>query len=263
VTTSYVDGPAGDLASFNGPPSPVSAVTYLYYDGHGDLAAEANSSGTVTATHTYDPFGAPLDTPPANTTSHRFTGAWNKQYDSTNGLVLMGARPYDPTLGRFLSVDPVDGGSLNSYDYAGQDPINGYDLAGTSCNRGAWYGFVCGTAEVARNFAGPIVGGLFAGECILSGVGTAAAYACFVAGDAVGSAVAALVQSQQQHESTALVAANTLAGLVGPLLPDPEKSQPPGAESSEPVRSSSSGAAGRTRSVIGVIGVVHLGEVAQ
>lgn len=45
----------------------------------------------------------------------------------------MGARPYDPALGRFLAVDPVDGGSLNSYDYAGQDPVNGYDLDGTLC----------------------------------------------------------------------------------------------------------------------------------
>jgi hypothetical protein len=42
----------------------------------------------------------------------------------------MGARPYDPNLGRFLAVDPVDGGSLNGYDYAGQDPINGFDLSG-------------------------------------------------------------------------------------------------------------------------------------
>jgi hypothetical protein len=42
---------------------------YLYYNGHGDLAAEANSSGVVTATHGYDAFGAPLDTPPANATS--------------------------------------------------------------------------------------------------------------------------------------------------------------------------------------------------
>jgi hypothetical protein len=43
----------------------------------------------------------------------------------------MGARPYDPSLGRFLAVDPVDGGSANNYDYAGQDPVNGYDLDGT------------------------------------------------------------------------------------------------------------------------------------
>lgn len=30
LTTSYVDGPAGDLASFNGGPTTSSTVTYLY-----------------------------------------------------------------------------------------------------------------------------------------------------------------------------------------------------------------------------------------
>jgi RHS repeat-associated protein len=131
ITTSYVDGPQGDLASFNGPPSTGSTVTYLHYNAHGDLAAETNGSGSLSASHSYDAFGVPLDTPPANATAHRFTGAWSKQYDSTNNLILMGARPYDPTLGRFYEVDPVDGGSLNNYDYAGQDPVNGYDLTGT------------------------------------------------------------------------------------------------------------------------------------
>jgi RHS repeat-associated protein len=130
ITTSYGDGPAGDPAQYQGPPVAGSTITYLYYSGHGDLAAEANASGTRTTSHTYDPFGAPLDTPPANKTVHRFTGRWDKQYDTTSSLVLMGARPYDPNLGRFLEVDPVDGGSLNNYDYADQDPINGYDLSG-------------------------------------------------------------------------------------------------------------------------------------
>jgi hypothetical protein len=43
----------------------------------------------------------------------------------------MGVRLYDPALGRFLEVDPVEGGSANDYDYAWQDPINNFDLAGT------------------------------------------------------------------------------------------------------------------------------------
>ena len=44
----------------------------------------------------------------------------------------MGARPYDPSIGRFYAVDPIDGGSLNNYDYADQDPVNNYDLLGYS-----------------------------------------------------------------------------------------------------------------------------------
>ncbi|GAX57165.1 hypothetical protein AQJ27_36135 [Streptomyces olivochromogenes] len=42
----------------------------------------------------------------------------------------MGVRLYDPTTGRFLSIDPVPGGSANAYEYCGGDPINRYDLDG-------------------------------------------------------------------------------------------------------------------------------------
>ena len=154
ITTSHTDGPAGDLASFNGPPSGTSTISYLYYDAHGNLAAEASSPGTLTSSHTYDPFGSPLDSVPANTTVHRFVGRWNKQYDTTTGDILMGARPYDPTTGRFLSVDPVPGGSLNNYDYADQDPVNDYDLNGESaCSKHGWLqwsGF-CQTAKITTH----------------------------------------------------------------------------------------------------------------
>lgn len=42
----------------------------------------------------------------------------------------MGVRFYDPHLGRFLQVDPIEGGSANDYDYANQDWVNQYDLDG-------------------------------------------------------------------------------------------------------------------------------------
>ncbi|HVX19545.1 MAG TPA: RHS repeat-associated core domain-containing protein, partial [Acidimicrobiales bacterium] len=44
--------------------------------------------------------------------------------------IEMGARPYDPQLGRFLTIDPVPGGSANNYDYTNQNPIGATDLDG-------------------------------------------------------------------------------------------------------------------------------------
>ncbi len=130
VTLADVAGPAGDLARYAGPPNLGSTVSFLYFSGHGDLAAEADATGARTAVYSYDPFGAPLQSTPTNATPERWTGRFDKKLDTATGLIEMGARPYDPSLGRFLAVDPVEGGSANNYDYAGQDPINAYDLDG-------------------------------------------------------------------------------------------------------------------------------------
>ncbi len=150
ITLTDVEGPASDLAHYQGPPAAGISLSYLYYNGHGDLAAEADTTGTRSAAYTYDAFGAPNQSTPSNQTTERWTGSWDKKLDTTSNLIEMGARPYDPTLGRFLSVDPVEGGSRNNYDYAGQDPVNDYDLDGECIFCKNPLGVVSGAKKVVK-----------------------------------------------------------------------------------------------------------------
>jgi len=54
-----------------------------------------------------------------------------QEYDQETGLYHMGARYYDPALGRWLSEDPAGiTGGINLYSYAGNDPVNGRDPSG-------------------------------------------------------------------------------------------------------------------------------------
>lgn len=66
-------------------------------------------------------------------------------YDKETGLVRFGARDYDPTVGRWVSKDPIrfGGGQANLYAYVGNDPINSHDplgLAGPAGGAGKTFG---------------------------------------------------------------------------------------------------------------------------
>jgi RHS repeat-associated protein len=192
ITLSDVDGPAGDLAHYAGPPMTASTATYLYYNGHGSLAATANQAGTRTGDFTYDPFGAPLQAQPADSTVERFTGRWDKKLDTSSGLIEMGARPYDPTLGRFLSVDSIEGGALNNYDYALQDPVNQYDLDGQCV-----FGWRCPVKDAWKNRK-RVVKGVVGAAVVIGGIYLAVksvhhAVTCLGASAAFGGLTAAVV----------------------------------------------------------------------
>jgi RHS repeat-associated protein len=84
----------------------------------------------LTSTTMADEFGNPLSPTMAGSTRYGWLGSALRAGDSPNGLMLMGVRLYNSVTGRFLSVDPVSGGSANDYDYANADPVNSRDLDG-------------------------------------------------------------------------------------------------------------------------------------
>ena len=53
-------------------------------------------------------------------------------YDADTGLVRFGARDYDPETGRWTAKDPIrfEGGDMNLFGYAHQDPVNNVDRTG-------------------------------------------------------------------------------------------------------------------------------------
>ena len=105
-------------------------VTYIYSDPQGTPLAEANSSGVITATFDYKPYGTQV-----LGTAEDGPGYTGHVKDVSTGLVYMQARYYDPAIGRFLSVDPVapsagDEDSINRYAYAENNPVRNIDPDG-------------------------------------------------------------------------------------------------------------------------------------
>jgi RHS repeat-associated protein len=116
-----------------------SGDVWSYPNLHGDVMATATASGVKQgSTRAYDPYGGPLAGVPDNSAGNLDYG-WLGQHqrpteqDPSGTAIEMGARLYAPGLGRFLEVDPVEGGSANDYDYVNGDPVNNLDLDGQWC----------------------------------------------------------------------------------------------------------------------------------
>ena len=120
--------------------APSSLNLFYAFDGNknvSDVFYRLNSNG-IGAHYDYVPFGAVTRTHGDSSASFdivslnpfRFSSEY---YDSELDLVYYNYRHYSPSLGRFLSRDPIaEQGGLNLYAFVGNKPILKWDLFGSA-----------------------------------------------------------------------------------------------------------------------------------
>ncbi|MDD5119313.1 MAG: peptidoglycan DD-metalloendopeptidase family protein, partial [Sulfuricurvum sp.] len=103
---------------------------YYHRDHQNSILSLTDKEGKIIESYSYDAYG--------NITHHTKTletynpyGYTGRETD-TDDLYYYRARYYDPTLGRFITPDPIGfaGGDTNFYRYVGNDPVNFVDPSG-------------------------------------------------------------------------------------------------------------------------------------
>ncbi|MGW1780402.1 polymorphic toxin-type HINT domain-containing protein [Streptomyces sp. NPDC002143] len=108
-------------------------LTFLLADHHGTTSTQVTADATQAITRRKTGiFGAPRGTQPSSWAGDKgFVGGTK---DTDTGLTHLGAREYDPTIGRFVSVDPVllltDPQQVHGYSYANNNPVTISDPSG-------------------------------------------------------------------------------------------------------------------------------------
>ncbi|MCT2587913.1 RHS repeat-associated core domain-containing protein [Actinophytocola gossypii] len=109
-----------------------SGLSWLAGDRNGTAEVSINQNTLDVTRRRHQPFGAPRGAAPVGWPGERgFVGG---TIDTSTGLTHLGAREYDPALGRFVSVDPLmdlaDSQQMHGYAYANNSPMTFTDPSG-------------------------------------------------------------------------------------------------------------------------------------
>jgi RHS repeat-associated protein len=131
-TRYYVIGGATVAMRVGGSNGSTGTLTWLTADALDSSQVAINASTGTYTQQRYTPYGAQRGTQgPTAGTQHGFLG---HPYDPSTALVQDGARFYNPSLGAFVSPDPVvaatDPQNLNAYTYAAGNPETESDPSG-------------------------------------------------------------------------------------------------------------------------------------
>ncbi|MEV7930864.1 ricin-type beta-trefoil lectin domain protein [Kitasatospora sp. NPDC088779] len=108
------------------------SLTYELTNPQNTSTLQVDSATKGITRRAFDPYGGLRGAAPTSWADNR--GYLGKPVDSGSGLNLLGARTYDPSLGRFLTVDPVfqpgDPNQMGGYAYAANNPATKSDPSG-------------------------------------------------------------------------------------------------------------------------------------
>jgi RHS repeat-associated protein len=143
-------GGVGGLISMTDYTGAASKTYFYVFDGNGNVVALVNAAdGSIAAQYEYGPFGELLRAtgPMARVNPFLFS---TKFYDWGTGLYYYGYRYCDPSVGRWLSRDPLEElGAPNAYAFVGNDPAGALDPLGLYQEGGHYY-----TTYIAAIIAG-------------------------------------------------------------------------------------------------------------
>ncbi|MFN3652080.1 MAG: RHS repeat-associated core domain-containing protein [Armatimonadota bacterium] len=146
-------------------------TTRTYHgDQLGSTRGLTSSSQSVTHSRDYDAFGMTVGGT-GLPTPFGFVGGQGYQKDPDSGLMLLGARYYDPSVGRFISRDPIGyAGGLNLYGYCGNNPVGASDPSGLISPEGILGGLL-GGGVAAIAFAGSpfLIPAVVVGAAVMTG----------------------------------------------------------------------------------------------
>jgi RHS repeat-associated protein len=161
IIEDYVNLPGGVLVTV--PTTGTRTWSYPNLQGHHVLTTD-DDGGILTGIVTYDPWGNPyggggtINNTANNSDQAAYGSAGKLQEYGARPIVGMGARPDSTSRGRFLSVDPEQGGCANGYVYTHGDPVNTSDTSGKADNLSCW-GFAY--EREGLSFRGGVVDGQF------------------------------------------------------------------------------------------------------
>ena len=116
-----------------------NTLYYYVLNAQGDVVRIVNSSRSVVASYTYDPWGKIISSSGtlADINPLRYRGYY---YDSETGFYYLQSRYYDPEIGRFINADSYASTdatgllSTNMFAYCENDPVNRSDPSGEFWN---------------------------------------------------------------------------------------------------------------------------------